>query len=521
VGVTDVALAGPNSYAVQAGGQVAALGGNAVDVVLGGMFAALVSEPGVASLGGGGFVTVAPPGAAAVTVDGSVTMPGSGRPASAFGRGMTPLYLGYGGGTHLDVGHGSVATPGTLVALETAHRRYGRVPWSEVVAPAAELARTGFRIGRAAGNYLSYSGGPLFGRDPAAAAALTGPDGRALGTGDTMRLPELGDFLDLVIKEGAAALHGGDVARALVADMEAHQGLITEADLRDYRAVVRPALQARIGGWQWATNPPPAVGGATFTAMLMLLDGGERPSRVDLAELIAVQRAVLAGRARRLDLAPDRVEAAEQLIAEVAAAGPGWLSGSASTVHLSAVDADGLACAMTASSGYGAGVGVPGTGIWLNNSLGERELNRRGPHVLAPGERLISNMTPTVGRHEDGRLLAIGSPGADRITTAVLQVVLGLLAGDSLTTAIERPRVHVSLDATGEPIAVDHEADLNLAGGADLGDLVVARAAAGLPWREHPPHSMFFGGVAVALRGPDGRLEAAADPRREGAVLIA
>lgn len=514
--MTDVALAGPNSYAVQAGGQVAALGGNAVDVVLGGMFAALVSEPGVASLGGGGFVTVAPPGATAVTVDGSVAMPGTGRPASAFGRGMTPLYLDYGGGTHLDVGPGSVATPGTLVALETAHRRFGRVPWAEVVAPAAELARAGFRIGRAAGNYLTFSGQALFGRDPAARAALTGADGRALATGDLMVLPELGDFLDLVIKEGAAALHGGDVARALVAEMDAHAGLITAADLRDYRAVVRPALRTRIGGWEWATNPPPAVGGATFTAMLMLLlEGGPRSGRPDLADLIAVQAAVLAGRAQRLDLAPDRIAAAEQMIAEVTAAGTGRRSGSASTVHLSAVDADGLACAMTASSGYGAGVTAPGTGVWLNNSLGERELNRRGPHALPPGERLISNMTPTVGRHQDGRLLAIGSPGADRIATAVLQVVLGLVAGDSLSQAIDAPRVHVSLDQDGEPAAVEFESDL--AGGA----AAVTAASAGLPGREHEARAMFFGGVAATLREADGRLVAAADPRREGAVLLA
>jgi gamma-glutamyltranspeptidase/glutathione hydrolase len=178
-------------------------------------------------------------------------------------------------------------------------------------------------------------------------------------------------------------------------------------------------------------------------------------------------------------------------------------------VHVSSVDGDGLACSVTASSGYGAGVSVPGTGIWLNNCLGERELNRLGRHALPPGERLISNMTPTVGRHDDGRVLAIGSPGADRIATAVLQVVLALLAGDSLAQAIERPRVHVSCDDQGIPITVEYEADL-----AD------AEPSGPLPWRQHPPASMFFGGVAAALRGVDGYLEAAADGRREGAVYV-
>jgi gamma-glutamyltranspeptidase/glutathione hydrolase len=176
-----------------------------------------------------------------------------------------------------------------------------------------------------------------------------------------------------------------------------------------------------------------------------------------------------------------------------------------------------LACAVTASSGYGAGVSVPGTGIWLNNCLGERELNRRGPHALAPGERLVSNMTPTVGRHDDGRVLAIGSPGADRIATAVLQVVLALLAGESLAEAIQRPRVHVSCNDQGHPVTVEYEADLR----TSFPEVEVPEVGVGsLPWREHPAQSMYFGGVAAALRAADGQLEAAADGRREGAVMV-
>src|SRR4051794_31322581 len=517
------AVAGPNTYSVEAGAQVAAVGGNAVDVALGGMFAALVTEPSIASLGGGAFITVAPPGGDPVTIDGSVAMPGIGLPAEAFGRGMDALYLEYGGGTHLDVGPGSVAVPGTLLALETAHRRFGRAPWPEVVGPAADLARTGFRVGRAAGNYLAFAAEPLFGRDEEARKSLTGEHGQPVSTGDTMWMPELGDFLDLVIKEGAGALHCGEAGRALVALMAETGGLITAADLAAYRPVVRPSLQARIGGWRWATNPPPAVGGPVFAAMLRLLAGTESVdspgARVGLAELIEVQRAVLSYRVRTLDVAIDRIAAAEQMLAAVGA-GIAGLTGSPSTVHLSSVDGDGLACAVTASSGYGAAVSVPGTGIWLNNCLGERELNRRGPHALTPGDRLVSNMTPTVGRHDDGRVLAIGSPGADRISTAVLQVVLALLAGESLEQAIERPRVHVSCDEQGTPITVEYEADLS---GEELtrAGLDPAVSEPGeLPWRRHPAASMFFGGVAAALRTENGRLEAAADGRREGAVVV-
>lgn len=506
---TRVAVAGPNRHSTDAGSVVADLGGNAVDVALAAMCAALATEPGISSFGGGAFVTVAPAGGPPVTIDGSVAMPGRGRDRSALGKGLEPLYLEYAGGIDLDVGAGSVAVPGTLVALEEAHRRYGRVPWREVVTPAIGFARDGFRVGQAAATYLALSGGPLFGRDPDVRAAITRPDGAIVGRGDTMRLPALADFLERVAREGAAALFAGETARALVDMLEAGGGLLTTADLESYRPLVRPALTTRIDDWTWSTNPPPAVGGPVFTAMLL----ARPPAGFGVAELIAVQRAVLSHRVRELDLAADREAAAEAMLATVRAGGIGGLGGSPSTVHVSGVDEAGGACAVTASAGYGSGLVAPGTGIWLNNCLGERELNRRGPHALEPGERLVSNMTPTVGRRDDGTTLAIGSPGADRIATAVFQTVLGLLDGLPIAEAIERPRLHVNVGETGRVLAVEHEADLEVP--------AAARAAAGeVPWVEYPPSSMLFGGVAAALHLPGGELEAAADARREGAVLV-
>jgi gamma-glutamyltranspeptidase / glutathione hydrolase len=506
---TRVAVAGPNRHSTDAGSVIAELGGNAVDVALAAMCAALASEPGISSFGGGAFVTVAPAGGPPVTVDGSVAMPGQGRDRAALGKGLEPVWLDYAGGIDLDVGAGSVAVPGTLVALEETHRRYGRVPWREVVAPAAALARDGFRVGRASGTYLALAGKPLFSRDPDVRAAIHRPDGQVVAAGDEMRLPELADFLDRVAVEGAAALFAGPTAHALVDMLEAGGGLLTMRDLESYRAVVRPALTTRIDDWTWSTNPPPAVGGPVFTAMLLA-----RPRAGSaVGDLIAVQRAVLTYRVRELDLAVDQEAATEAMLATVRAHGPGGLGGSPSTVHVSGVDDEGGACAVTASAGYGSGLVAPGTGIWLNNCLGERELNRRGPHAQEPGERLVSNMTPTVGRRDDGTTLAIGSPGADRIATAVFQTVLGLLDGLSIAEAIERPRLHVNVGETGRVLAVEHEADLEIPASA--------RAVAGeVPWVQYPPRSMLFGGVAAALHLPDGRLEAAADARREGAVLV-
>ncbi len=149
----------------------------------------------------------------------------------------------------------------------------------------------------------------------------------------------------------------------------------------------------------------------------------------------------------------------------------------------------------------------PGTGLWMNNCLGEIELNRRGFHALAPGTRLTSNMAPTVARHEDGRVLSVGSPGADRITTAILQTVLNFTElGMSLEEAVAHPRCHV--ESTPEGWQVAFEAGLPIEG-------LVYRN------RRFDEISMFFGGVGAAFWQPDGRFETAADPRRTGATSLA
>ncbi len=177
-----------------------------------------------------------------------------------------------------------------------------------------------------------------------------------------------------------------------------------------------------------------------------------------------------------------------------------------STVHTSTTDSDGLACSITISDGYGSGAMAPGTGIWLNNCLGEPELNPHGYHGWPPGHRLLSNMAPTVARHPGGAVLAIGSPGADRITTALVQVLVNYLdLGMSLQDAIDHPRLHVEL--AGEEPRVAYEPG-------------VPEDALPLPGRRFDGPSMFFGGVEAALWDPDSGFELGADGRRTGGLAV-
>jgi len=491
---------------VQAGLDVVGAGGSAVDGAIAAMVVAMSSEPGVVSPLGGAFVSVWPVDGEPEVVDGNVEMPGRGLPAERFGQGLREVTTAYGGGLTMYAGHGSVATPGAFAALGLAHRRHGRVPWAEVMQPAVELCRGGYHLGSAASGYLAVTGQSVFAWDAETAALLGGPDGTPLRTGDVVVDPNLADALAHIGQAGPGDLYTGDIAERIAADMSERGGLVTAEDLAAYRAVLRPALRLRAGDWDLATNPPPSVGGPLLSVML-----GElvRRGRFAWADVIEIQRTVLSYRHRVHDHSVDLERDGRTLLELVRTRGLAGLSTSSSTAHVSVVDADGMACAITASAGYGSGATVPGTGLLLNNSLGEPELNRRGLHVLEPGTRLASNMAPSVGRASAGRALAIGSPGADRITTALMQVLARhALLGTGLQEAIDAPRVHIRvLDDGSVRAEVEQDAELE-----------EAAAQAGLAAVVHPRGSMFFGGVGAAHRGPDGSLGAAADGRRAAAT---
>jgi gamma-glutamyltranspeptidase/glutathione hydrolase len=217
-----------------------------------------------------------------------------------------------------------------------------------------------------------------------------------------------------------------------------------------------------------------------------------------------VQRSILGYRRETLDLSDDIARDARHLL-EQAAAGRLLAGTSGSTVHTSAVDDSGLGCAITASAGYGSGEMPEGTGLWLNNCLGELELNRRGLSATPAGARLPSNMTPAVARRSR-IVLAIGSPGADRITTALHQFMVHFIQrGLTLSEAIAHPRLHLEFGQAGMKVAFEP--------GLEPGDC-------DLPVTLYPEISKYFGGVAAALFDGECGFDVAADPRREGATFV-
>lgn len=505
---TRAAIAAPNALATESARHALAEGGNAVDAAIAAMLTATVSEPGVVSTLAGCFINVWAPGQDPVVVDGNVEMPGRAMTKDAAGRGLIRAEATYGGGLVTYVGPGSVATPGMVAGMGWTHQRFGRAPWAELLQPAADIARAGFPLGKTAQSYLVLVSDSIMAWDPATRALLT-DDTLPLEVGHPIRTPDLADTLEHLGRAGASDLYRGDLARAIDADMRERGGLLTLADLTAYQPLVRTALRSELGDWDLACNPPPSIGGPVLTALLRLLhatEGEITPSRA--AE---VMKDVLDIRLDKIDTAEDLAAAGAELLEALHDIGSLGLPRSANTAHVSVVDEEGMACALTASAGYGSGMTIAGTGLIANNALGELELNRRGLHALAPGSRLASNMAPTTARRSDGAVLAIGTPGADRITTALAQVITHMARhGEDLQTAIDRPRMHPRRLDDGTT-RVDHEVDEGIAASLD---------AAGLPRFEHPPMSMYFGGVGAALLQPDGSFTAAADGRRVAATLV-
>ena len=308
--------------------------------------------------------------------------------------------------------------------------------------------------------------------------------------------------------EGVALFYEGELARIIVEHVEQRTvGALTLDDLASYRAEVRDALQFEVGPWRVATNPAPAIGGVNLGAMLLTFGTDELVEwdAIAIRRLVKTQVAVGRYRHEHLDTAEDIPAAAGELLQLCRNGDLLRFAESGSTVHTSVVDRCGLACSITASSGYGSGEMPPGTGLWLNNCLGELELNLAGLDAAPPGRRLPSNMAPSIARSAD-QLLAFGSPGADRITTAMHQFCINFLQRKlDLKAAVVHPRLHVRL--VGDVVDVAYEPGLDVDG---LGYQVTPFADL----------SMYFGGVVAACQAGEDRVEVAADPRREGGTYV-
>ena len=483
-----VAEGGPGCAAVAAGsaGTVAAAvaalsaGGNAVDAAIAAGFASAVAEPTLSSLGGGGFLLVRAPGTPPVILDFFVDVPGLG------GNDVTPavetLSVTYGASAQqqFHVGWGTIATPGCFAGYLDAHRRWGRLPLADVVAPAIDAARTGVALDEVQLAFIRVIGAIL----------QVTPESQRLYAapiaGQPFRDEPYARLLEAIASGQITGPADPTYADPLVDAMRANGGLVTHRDLQSYTPVQRaPISSTRLGTSAriW-TNPPPSFGGSIVLEAL-----GLTPTTGDPGALWpALASALAEATARRRQVDPTSPQATR------------------GTTHISVIDGDGMVAALSVSNGSGSGVAV--NGISFNNMLGEEDLNPLGLHAQAPGTRMGSMMAPTLVEGADGSLLALGTGGSERIRSSLSGVIARHLDHTAtVADSIGAPRVH-----PGDSL-------IDVEPGHDPATIAALRAQ-GIGLREWDEADLYFGGVHAVRRAPDGSVMAIGDVRRGGAVAV-
>jgi gamma-glutamyltranspeptidase / glutathione hydrolase len=499
-------VAAGHPLTAQAGARVLREGGNAVDAAVGAMLTSFVAEPLLTGLGAGGYLLVAGPGWEPALLDFFVEAPPRAEDGSA--AELLAIDVSFGDAVQVfHIGPASCGVYGTPAGVCEAIARWGTAPLDQLVLPAARLAREGVALNHGQA-YVAEILVQLLLSTPEC-AALWAPAGHVLGEGEVLRNPELAEALERLGGEGAAPFYSGDIAAAVSVWLAERGGSVTDAALAAYRAQPREPVRMGYRDRVLLTNPPPSAGGTLLAYALALLD--RRPGPPTLAQVLAAMAAAQGERT------PEFVEGLaaegflERFLSErLGAAGPVGRGGGrlGATTHISVLDGEGRACSVTCTNGEGSGVVVPGTGIHVNNIMGEQDLNPLGFHRHPAGRRMPSMMAPSVVMRGGGAgevELVLGSAGSNRIRSALLQTIVGVVDhGMSAAEAVAAPRVHF------EEGAVYAEPGIPLRELAAQGREVVAFRGLNL----------FFGGVQAVQRR-NGELLGAGDPRRGGVAVWA
>jgi gamma-glutamyltranspeptidase / glutathione hydrolase len=456
------------AQAADVGIAVLQKGGNAVDAAVAMGFAMAVTHPFAGNLGGGGFMLIR-------FADGRSTFIDFREQAPA--KASRNMYLDDKGNLTKDSIEGwrSSGVPGTVRGFEMALTKYGKRTWAENMAPAIQLAK-GFPVSYALSESMKNSRD--LGKDPESRRIFQ-KGGAFFDVGETLAQPELQQTLERISKNGPNEFYEGETAKRFAAEMAKHGGIITEADLKSYKAIERTPLKGRYKNYTVITAPPSSSGGIALLEMLGILEGTNyekagsgsasaihymaesmRRAYADRNEYVgdpAFVKVPIAGLLDSAYHAKLRASIEPERATPSASVKPGKPAGSESmeTTHYSVVDSEGNAVAVTytLNGGFGNGITVPGLGFLLNNEMDDFSakpgvanmfgLVQGENNAIQPGKRPLSSMTPTI-IEKDGKLfMTAGAPGGSRISTAVLQVILNVIDfGMNVQDAIDAPRVH-------------------------------------------------------------------------------
>ena len=507
-----------------AGAEMLAAGGNAVDAAIAALFALTVVEPMMVGLLGGGMTHLRLPDGTHTVLDGLSTVPAAGRPDM-----YTPVSQDWPAaletvGRANAIGASSVAAPGNLLAWCEALRRHGRLALAEVMQPAIRLAAGGYRVTPYLAECVAEAA-PDLARD-AAISALLLPGGTPIRAGERLVQSAAAETLRTIAAEGPGALHGGSIGAAVAAHVAKLGGVLSEADLRDFRLEERGVVRGTYRGIEVVGPPPPSSGGVHVIQMLNILEGfdlralgfGTAATSHLIAEALKIAFADRA--AATADPAFVSVPVARLLAKSYAVerralldrdrAGD-WHAGvaageSPNTTHLTVADAEGhIVCAThTINSLFGARFLVPEVGLIPNNYMAL--FDPRPGHALsiAPGKRITTSQAPLIALRDGKPVVALGLPGGLRIFGSAMQALIGLIDhGMSLQEAVEAPRIWTQ----GQALEVE------------AGIAPEVRAALGAMGHTVVPLPHVAGGMCAIRFHPDGMLEGAACWRADGTAI--
>ncbi len=536
---SEAAVAMPDRYGAAASREILEAGGNAVDAAIAAAFTLAVTFPEAGNIGGGGFLVA--------VVD--------GEPAFLDFRERAPLaahrdmYLDEDGNfveRRSLVGGLAVGVPGTVRGMDEAHKRFGTLPWKQLLAPAIRVAEEGFvvhpKLGKMQADAIEFYAGEGNFREHFA----------GMTTGETFKQPVLAATLRR-IAEDPDDFYTGEIAGLTVAQMKASGGLITARDLAEYTAVWRAPLVAPWRGHQVVSTPPPSSGGIALAQLLTMRDAASEqfaglahnsPRYIHL--LAEIEKRVFADRGdylgdpdfgdvpvkeltdpdylrrRAMEINPegiskDVVPGLEERMTRPLAAE------SVDTTHFSIMDSAGNAAAITYTQNweFGSGVVVEGAGYLLNNQMDDFSAkvgvpNRFGVigkdmNAIEGGKRMLSSMSPTVVLRDDEVVAVLGTPGGSTIFTSVFQVLLNLVDFDmEADEAVSANRFHHQLPAAGT-IRYDLGREL---------DPKLVQSLTEMGYTVEPNWWGPLGDVQLVRVNEQGRLEAAADPRGRGVAEV-
>jgi gamma-glutamyltranspeptidase/glutathione hydrolase len=522
-------VAAGHHVTAETGAQVLREGGNAFDAAVCAVLTSFASESTLTGLGAGGFMLAHTASGDDHLFDFFVEAGGRGLDASRRAEliGIEVLFEDV--PQLFNIGPSSCGVPGTAAGLWEVAERLCTMPFAELAAPAIRFAREGVRVTPELA-YIFTLLEKIVTYFPEA-SVLYAPEGELLGAGDMFRFPDLADALERLAAEGPGSIYRGETAERICDWVCERGGLISVEDLGAYRVIEREPVRARYRGRDVLTNAPPSSGGILIAFALDLLERSTRKPAAGSGESLALLAEAMAeanraragahfnqqlheeGFASRFLSGPQIDEALKEIDERLGARGGPPVSAEGdrlgSTTHISVLDGDGNAASVTCSNGTGSGVVVPGTGIHLNNMLGEEDLNPLGYHMHEPGTRVTSMMAPTLVLKHGEIELTLGSAGSNRLRSAILQVIRYVVdQGMSVQEAIRAGRLHYESGILHAEPGFE---------GAALDELE-RRGYATVRWRGLNP---YFGGVQAARFDPaTGQLSGAGDPRRGGIAVV-